>query len=62
VKLAQAPILSQVVQLYREKGTLEFPSSFHQGLDDLEIVSSLELMEPVDAASICRMRPLVGIV
>jgi hypothetical protein len=63
MKLAKAPILPQVVQLYREKCTLEFPSSFDQELDDLEKYStSLESLEPLDAASVRGVRPIVGIV
>jgi OTT_1508-like deaminase len=62
-KLVRAPILPQVVQLCREKGTLEFPSSFNQELDDLEkYFTSLESMEPVDATSTRGVRPIVGIV
>jgi hypothetical protein len=62
-KLAKAPILPRVVQLYREKCALEFPSSFDQELDDLEKHStSLESLEPVDAASARGLRLIVGIV
>jgi hypothetical protein len=42
---------------------MKFPSSFDQELDDLEEYStSLESLEPVDAASIRGLRPIVGIV
>jgi hypothetical protein len=62
-KLARGPILPRVVQLYRERCALEFPSSFDQELDDLEKYStSLESLEPVDAASVRGLRPIVGIV
>lgn len=63
VKVGRAPILPQVVQLCREKRTLEFPSSFAQELDDLErYFTSIESMEPVDAASTRGVRPIIGIV
>src|SRR5436309_2411402 len=63
VKHARPPILPQVFQLYREKGNLEFPSSFDQELNDLQkYFTSLESLKPVDAASVRGARFIVGIV
>lgn len=62
VKLARPPILRQVVQLFREKCTVIQETSFIPAVDDLEKHSiSLELLEPVDAASVSGMRIIVDI-
>jgi OTT_1508-like deaminase len=62
-KLAKAPILPQVFQLFRQKCTATCLSSFNQEVDDLEKHSnSLESSKPVDVSSAPGVRTIVDIV